>query len=257
MIQFKKIDEGIIECTLDLNEVYTNEELEKFDERWTDFLASDNANTSVINRNGNIIIYLHKSWVPSKKDNRPSILMLFGNPAPHSVRDDIYFSYEGNGTEHRFWKVFRELGYININSNPKTMKQDFFNLQYESPFRLGLEVIYTFPSTASKPKWSGVAGLARLFGKKVMRIMLESEKKRILPLIENFVKDGGAVIALQKDAYNSVAQNYYDVKEAVNFNLKSTLNNLIKIYGTPPTRWLYTKKMKDLLKNIKKDILYK
>lgn len=247
--------EGKLECSIDLNCVYTNEELKRFNERWKEFFASDEANNSVIKRSNNLITYSHKSWIPSKKDGRLSILMLFGNPAPHSVRDDIYFSYEGGGTEHRFWKVFRELGYININSNPKTIKQDFFNLMYESPFRLGFEVIYTFPSSASKPKWAGVAGLERLFGKKVMKTMFESEKKRVLPLIREFVKNGGAVIALQKDAYNSVAQNNYDLKQAVNFELKSVLDDSIKIYGTPPTRWLYTKKMRDLLRNIKEEIL--
>jgi hypothetical protein len=147
------------------------------------------------------------------------------------------------------------LGYININSNPQTIKEDFFNLKYESPFRLGFEVIYTFPSSASKDNWSGVAGLERLFGKKVMNLMLESEKARVLPLIRQFTKDGGAIIAMQKDAYNSVAQNSYNQKQAVNFELKSKLDNSIRIYGTPPTRLLYSKKMKELLRNIKEEIL--
>lgn len=255
MIKNKEIHEGNVECVIDLETTYADEEMKKFNSRWEEFFASDKANASVIKRNGNTIIYTHKSWIPWKKDNRPSVLMLLGNPASHSVREDIYFSYEGNGSEHRFWKVFRELGYINISSNPKTMKQDFFNLKYESPFRLGLEVIYTFPSSASKPKWSGVTGLERLFGKKVMKLMFESEKKRVMPLIREFTKDGGAIIALQKDAYNAVAQNSYNLNQAVNIELKSELDSSIRIYGTPPTRWLYTKKMKELLRNIKAEIL--
>jgi len=181
--------------------------------------------------------------------------MLFGNSASHSVKDDIYFSFEGNGSEHRFWKVFRELGYIDISSNPETKKKDFFNLKYESPFRLGFEVIYTFPSTASNPKWYGVKGLERLFHKKVMNLMFESERTRVLPLIREFTKDGGAIIALQKDAYNSVAQNSYNKKQAENFELKSELDNSIRIYGTPPTRYLYSKNMKELLRIIKVEIL--
>jgi hypothetical protein len=135
------------------------------------------------------------------------------------------------------------------------MKQDFFNLKYESPFRLGFEVLYTFPSTPSKPKWSGVTGLESLFGKKVMRLMFESEKTRVLPLIREFTKDGGAILALQKDAYNALAQNSYNLKQAETFELKSGLDNSIKIYGAPPTRRLYSKKMKELLRNIKEEIL--
>jgi hypothetical protein len=253
MIKFKEICQGNVECVIDLESLYPDEEMKKFNSRWEKFFASDKANVSVFKRNGNTIIYPHKSWIPSKKNNKPSVLMLFGNSASHSVRDDIYFAYEGNGSEHRFWKVLRELGYINISSNPKTIKKDFFNLKYESPFRLGFEVIYTFPSSASKDNWSGVAGLERLFGKKVMNLILESEKTRVLPLIREFTKDGGAIIAMQKDAYNSLAQNSYDVDKAKNFGLKSELDNSIRIYGTPPTRLIYS--MKDLLKNIKEEIL--
>ena len=255
MIKIKENREGIVECVIDLERIYSDEGLKKFNSRWAEFFESDDANASVFKRNGNTIIYHHKSWIPWKKDNKASVLMLFGNSASHSVREDIYFSYEGNGSEHRVWKVFRELGFINLSSNPKTMKQDFFNLMYESPFRLGFEVIYTFPSSASKPKWSGVAGLERLFGKKVMKFMLESEKTRVLPLLREFTKDGGAIIALQKDAYNSVAQNSYNQKQAMNFELKSGFDNSIKIYGTPPTRFIYSIKMKELLRNIKEEIL--
>ena len=179
--------------------------------------------------------------------------MLFGNSASHSVRDDIYFAYEGNGSEHRFWKVLRELGYIDISPNHKTIKEDFFNLKYKSPFRLGFEVLYTFPSSASKPKWSGVTGIVRLFGKKVMKLMFESEKARVLPLIREFIKDGGAIIALQKDAYNSVALNNYNQSQAKIYKLKSVFDNSIRIYGTPSTRLFYS--MKDLLRNIKEEIL--
>jgi hypothetical protein len=229
--------------------------MKKFNSRWEEFFGSDKANASVFKRNGNTIIYPHKSWIPSKKDNKPSVLMLLGNSASHSVRDDIYFTYEGNGSEHRFWKVFRELGYIDISSDPKTMKKDFFNLKYESPFRLGFEVLFTFPSSASKGKWDGVAGVKKLFRKKVMKLMFESEKARVLPLIREFTKDGGTIIALQKDAYNSVALNSYNLSQAENFELKSVFDNSIRIYGTPPTRLLNSPKMKELLRNIKEEIL--
>jgi hypothetical protein len=255
MIKNNEIREGIIECVIDLGSVNANEEMTEFDARWDEFFSSDKANGAILKRNGNTIKYPHKSWIPTKKDNRPSVLLLFGNSASHSVRDDIYFAYEGNGTEHRFWKVFRELGYIDISSNPKTMKQDFFNLNYKSPFRLGFEVIYTFPSSASKPKWSGVTGLGKLFGKKFLKLMFESEKTRLLPLIREFTKDGGAVIAIQKDAYNSMAQNNYSLKRAEKFELRSEIDNSIRVFGTPPTRRLYTIKMKEILRNIKEEIL--
>ena len=94
-----------------------------------------------------------------------------------------------------------------------------------------------------------------MFHKRVMGLMFESEITRLLPLIREFTKDGGAVIAFQKDAYNSVAHNSYTLEHAWAFELKSRFDNSIKVYGTPPTRFIYTEKMKELLRNIKIDIL--
>jgi hypothetical protein len=97
MITYKKTGEGNYECILDLNGIYTRGELNKFNSRWEEFCNSDEAISSMIKRSGNTLIYPHKSWIPSKKDKRPPVLMLFGNSALHSLRDDIYFSYEGGG----------------------------------------------------------------------------------------------------------------------------------------------------------------
>ncbi|MCK9368471.1 hypothetical protein M0R04_00635 [Candidatus Dojkabacteria bacterium] len=227
----------------------------RFNNKWDEFVASDKFNKDVLNRDNNVIYYSHKSWVPEKTNDKPSLLMIFGNPAPHSVKDDIYFSYEGGGTEHRFWKIMRELGIIDI-STIGGIKENFFNLKYESPFRLGLEVIYTFPSSASSPKWSGVAGLERLFGKKAMNKMAVFEKARLQNEIDNFMIHSGAIIVFQKNAWNILSNDMYDLKLALNGNLRSMYNN-IPMVCVPPTRWLYTTKMKDLLTVIKEQILTK
>ena len=165
------------------------------------------------------------------------------------------FLTKGVAPNTDYGKSFENWATSISDSNPKTIKKDFFNLRYESPFRLGFEVIYTFPTTASKSDWATVDGVKKLFRKKVMRIMFKSEKARVLPLIIEFVKDGGAVIAFQKDAYNAVAQNCYNLGQAKNFELKSLLDNSIMVYGTPPTRFLNSKNMKELLSNIKEEIL--
>ena len=252
MLIFKKMGVGNYQCILDLKKLYpNNQDLLSFNIRWKDFYASDKTNSYVFTRKGNVITYPHNSWVPDKKDKRNPMLFLFGNPAPHSVHKDVYFAYEGKGTEHRFWKVLRELGFVNLIGTDINIKNKFLNLKYDSPFRLGFEVIFTFPSTASKPKWSGVMGLERLFGKKAISKILELEEARLKSVIDSFLKNGGVIVAMQKDAYNSVGNKKYNLNLAVNGKLVSNYNNKVKIYGTPPTRWLHTKKMKDLLLKIK------
>lgn len=251
---FEDQGNGNVACTLNLEALYSPGELEAFNKRWTEFLASDESNTLVLTRVGNVITYPHKSWLPAKDNGKPSLVLLFGNPAPHSVLKDIYFAYEGRGAEHRFWKVLRELGFTDLSGNGSNIKAKFLDLDHASPFRLGFEVIYTFPSSASKPKWSGVLGIQRLFGKRAMGIIAELEQERIKSCMSRFLANGGAVIALQKDAYNAVSQNQYDLTLAVEGKLGSFYNNA-PVYGTPPTRWLYTMKMKRLLLNIKESLI--
>ena len=50
------------------------------------------------------LIYQSEHLVPIKFDNRPPLLLIFGNPASHSVKEGMFFSFEGNKKEHRFWK---------------------------------------------------------------------------------------------------------------------------------------------------------
>lgn len=69
-----------------------------------------------------------------------------------------------------------------------------------------------------------------------------------------FLKDGGAVVAMQKDAYNAIADNSYDVNLAVQGMLLSTFDGR-RVYGTPPTRWLHTSKMNRVLAAIRDDVL--
>lgn len=252
MLNFQVLSNSNLLCTLNLELLYPAEkDLQSFDHRWQEFFASDLNNQYVFTRKENTINYPHKSWVLEKNNEKCSVLFLFGNPAPHSVMKDVYFAYEGGGAEHRFWKVFRELNFIDLFGTDKNIKNKFLNLKYNSPFRLGFEVLYTFPSSASKPKWSGVIGLERLFGKQAIKQILIVEKERLKPLINRFLGNNGVIIAMQKDAYNAVSQNTYNLNLAVNGKLSSKYNGNIKIYGTPPTRWLYTNKMKDLLLSIK------
>lgn len=255
MLNFQILSNSNLLCALNLELLYPAEkDLQSFDHRWQEFFASDLNNRHVFTRKGNIISYPHKFWVPEKDNGRYSLLILFGNPAPHSVMKDVYFAYEGNGVEHRFWKVFRELGFIDLFGNDKDVKNKFLSLEYNSPFRLGFEVLYTFPSTASKPKWSGVMGIERLFGKKAIEHILAFEKQRLKLVIDRFLGNGGAIIAMQKDAYNAFSNKEYNIKQAVSGRLISYYNDEVKIYGTPPTRWLYTDKMKNLLLKIKDDM---
>ncbi|PIO04519.1 hypothetical protein COT48_00005 [Candidatus Woesearchaeota archaeon CG08_land_8_20_14_0_20_47_9] len=262
ILTFRKIKQGTYECELNLNALYKDEtELEKFNKKWIAFLNSDHWNKKVFKRDGNTIKYSHKSWVPEKNDNRIPILIVAGNPAPQSTSEDVYYAFETNGSEHRFWKILRKLGFIDLPFDLKLMKSTFFDLDYVSPFRIGIDVTFTFPSSASAQSWSGVQGLQKLFGVKALEKIFLSEKVRIQKLVTGFFKDNiVTIIAVQKDAYNMFAKNTYSLNKAVIGKLSSIYDlegRDFRIYGAPPTRWMYTTKMQSALLQIKKDILNK
>lgn len=255
-LEFRAAHESDLSCVLDLDLLYPQiVDRQRFEEHWPEFLDADPSLRDVLQRTGSRIRYPHKSWLPATRDGRPAVLFLFGNPAPHSVRANVYFAYEGAGGEHRFWRVMRELGFADLHGHDPAIRRKFLELQYESPFRLGLEVIHTFPSSASGSRWSGVLGMERLFGRRAATRILTLERNRLTGVASNFLQGGGAVIAMHKDAYNALASNRYDLSLAVTGGLRSQFEGR-PVYGTPPTRWLHSTKMKSALAQIGADVLH-
>ena len=78
---------------------------ERFNNNWNDFLVSDTCNKDLFDLKGDRLKYQSEQLIPSKPDNRRTpLLLVLGNPASHSVKEGMFFSFEGNKKEHRFWK---------------------------------------------------------------------------------------------------------------------------------------------------------
>ena len=105
LITYRILKPGELECSIDLTELFpTDSERNIFDDKWHIFIKSDDANKNIYERRGNRLIYKSEQLVPSKKDHRPALLLVFGNPASHSVKSGMFFAFKGNGKENRFWK---------------------------------------------------------------------------------------------------------------------------------------------------------
>ena len=168
--EVRNIRDGIQEVSLNIKQLYSDEmERRQLDERLVKFLAIDQLHSKIFSLRGDSLVYLTEHIVPEKNDLRPPLLMLFGNPAPQSVESEMYFASHSNGSEHRIWRVLREVGFIsfehdanNTTERNRLRKRALYELTYHSPFRIGLAVFYSMPSPSSG-QWSGVAGLRRLF----------------------------------------------------------------------------------------------
>ena len=260
---------GIQECELNLAALYPSEhDRTRFERKWVEFLPSDPDNARIFTRTDNdTLTYLTESLIPTLQDDRPPLLLLLGNPASHSVASCMAFAFEGEGREHRFWRVLRKTGILDFNLNDEMCQQDreclnqemkkrVFSLKYDSPFRIGIAVYFSMPSAASAPKWSGVAGLQRLLGSKALREIALAEQERIALMLQSFMPGRGSIVAFQKNAYErlrGVEDPVYAIAKAKEGQLTGhcKFNTSIRLIGCPPTRMLYSTAYQELLARFK------
>lgn len=176
--EYEQVEQGIERYSIDVDTLYPDTtDRDSFEERWEGFYLSDSTNPYVFFREGSRLIYYSESIIPLTDMNKPRILFVFGNPAPHSIKEKTFFSYEGDGREHRVWKIFKGVGLIDFpeadgmtNSEKNLIrKRQLWNVEYDSPFVLGFVPYFSMPSTPSTEPWTGVSGIRGLFGSKTMR----------------------------------------------------------------------------------------
>lgn len=262
LMKFKDIHgkPSIQEVSLNIQKLYsTQEERKKFKERLCLFLKSDSYNSRIIKLQDERLIYRTECIIPEKTDSRFPLLLLLGNPASHSVHSEMFFSFESNGREHRFWKALKEASILSFKSlSNLKRKEEMCDLISDSPFRIGLAVFYSMPSASSDSAWVGVAGLRKLFRKEALCEIAKSEKDRVEKLIQRFVSPNGVVFAFQKDAYLGIsARDDYNLAKAKKGELTGFCQCCphVRLFCLPPTRLAHAKATLDLLRKFKEQAL--
>lgn len=257
---------GIHRYGLNLQTLYPDRDDRRgFEVRWRDFAASDPDHADLFRRDGDVLIYPTESFLTRKVDKRPSVLLILGNPASQSVRAGMCFAFErGSQHEHRFWRALHSTGWLSFNE-PSLIEPDvaarnvqrrdqLLSGQYQSPFRLGIDVFFTFPSPASAPRWSGVSGLKALFGSHAFRLIVDAERNRLAQTIAHFMATPGAVIAFQRDAYEGLRANAAPpyaapIARVGALTSPSAADHPIPLFGAPPTRLAHTQAFHEVLKS--------
>ena len=234
-------------CEIDLkNLLPTPKERDQFDKNWNNeekFLKSDPCNKEIFERKGNLLKYHSEQLIPTKSDDRTPLLLVLGNPASHSVKAGMFFALEKNKKEHRFWKgILENSGVLKLNqSNNKASveeinkhrKNQLLNLDYKSPFRIGLCVFISMPS-GSSGKWSGVAGVQKLLGIRALRRLEVEETRRVVECAKKFLSPGGIAVAFQKNAWNALRSNAnlkYKIERAKKDQLRGWGRAAVTIYN--------------------------
>jgi hypothetical protein len=227
----------------------TKGERGKLNSRYKSFLDSDVDNRCIYDLKYDSLFYMTEQLIPAKTDERPPLLLIFGNPATHSVKEGMFFSSKNDGKENRLWKhLLHPAGVLDIvlaeglssKDRNKLRIDRMLALNYDSPFRIGLCVYWSMPSSAGGP-WSGVAGIRKLIGRRALERLESVERERVMEVIMRFLESEGAVVTFQKDSWNglrSVNDPAYSIELARAGRLRGTLDGFphIPLLGVPPTR---------------------
>ena len=161
IISYQQEDSVKLLCEIDLkNLLPAPKQKERFNKKWKAFLESDSYNKEIFELKGDRLKYQSEQLIPSKPDTRPPLLLVLGNPASHSVKEGMFFSFEGDKKEHRFWKhILKPAGVLNLPYDENLFvaelnnhrKKQLLELDYKSPFRIGLCVFISMPSAPSGP----------------------------------------------------------------------------------------------------------
>jgi len=252
ILSYQQIDQVKLLCRIDLKQLFPatkKRERERFEKKWEAFLESDSCNRDIFKREGDYLIYQSEQLIPTEVDNRPPLLLVLGNPASHSVKEGMFFSFEGDKKEHRFWKhILQPAGILDLSYDKKLSvsalnkhrKNQLLNLDYKSTFRIGLCVFISIPSAPSGP-WSGIAGVQKLIGAKAMRELEKEESRRVIECAKKFLTPNGIAVAFQKNAWNalrSFKDREYKLTLAKDGKLKGRLKEMtnVPLLGVPPTR---------------------
>lgn len=251
ILSYHQTDSIKLLCEIDLKKLFpVQKERDRFNIKWNYFLGSDECNKDIFERKGDLLEYQSEQLIPSKSEDRAPLLLVLGNPASHSVKAGMFFALEKNKREHRFWKgILENAGVLKLNQSGnngtveeinKHRKNQLLNLDYKSPFRIGLCVFISMPS-GSSGKWSGIAGVQKLIGAKALRRLEKEEQKRVLECAKNFLSTNGVAVVFQKNAWNGLKSDgdvSYSIGDAKEGKLIGTLKGMpnILLLGVPPTR---------------------
>ena len=116
ILSYQQEDSVRLLCEIDLKKLLPAPiQRERFNKKWKDFLESDPCNKDLFDLKGDRLKYQSEQLIPSKPDDRPPLLLVLGNPASHSVKEGMFFSFEGNKKEHRFWKhILKPAGLLDL-----------------------------------------------------------------------------------------------------------------------------------------------
>ncbi|MDW7774690.1 MAG: hypothetical protein SCH71_17550 [Desulfobulbaceae bacterium] len=219
-MDFYQVKNGDYSVEVNLNNLFTGNQdhLNSFYKHY-DFIAYEDKDfKSLVSLVDGILRYESETVLPLIEDDfKPRVLLVFGNPATHSVKHGMfYFSMGGdNFYRHGLWGKLLKAGLVsevksNTTDNYQARKKEA-NLRKlmilagksSDNYLVGLTTFYSLPTPGSfDSEYSGVAAVEKLF-RPVLDTVARAEVKRIQSY--PFTR-GATVVFTQKSSYEMYSE---------------------------------------------------
>ena len=161
---------------------------------------------------GNKLTYRSETLFPHERNvNKPKVLIVFGNPAFHSIRNGMFFFARANNQRHSMWGKLQKANLIKLvrfenddlflgrKQEAEERKKLISEGQASEEYCLGLTTFYSFP-TPVEGRFRDVQGVGKLFKTILENTIAPFEVHRILkyPFTQN-----ATLVFVQKSSYDA------------------------------------------------------
>jgi hypothetical protein len=209
-IKHSKISNGQYTVTIDLQDIPYSEkfqDLGKIIKKISNDCDDDIGD--IYKYDGKKLTYTSETLFPPKRYvNKQKVLIVFGNPAIHSIKNEMFFFSRAKSHRHGMWAKLEKANLIKrirINDDDLFLARDreaeerkklILLGQASEKYCLGLTTFYSFP-TPVQGRFRDVKGVEKLFNSILKMVIWPFETKRILSY--PFTKDA-ILVFVQKSS---------------------------------------------------------
>ena len=191
-MKFSKITDGQYTVEFDLDKYLRPGQVRSFKDQLGEIGRCDNDFKDICKLKGNTLEYNSETVLPIVDDNsKEKVLLVFGNPAIHSVNNGLFYFSRADLERHSMWG---KLSKATLMKEFKSKKMDSLKARKEEAIKhkhmihtgtssdrylVGFTTFFSFPTPVEKGfKFSNVAGVERIFAP-MIDALVKKEIKRI------------------------------------------------------------------------------
>lgn len=212
-MKYHEILDGKFSVELDLNCLLSKKELGDFKSAFDEIRGRKPISSHVYGYENGILRYQSETLLPKGTDQtKNKVLLVFGNPATHSVQNGMFFFSKGDCKRHSMWGKLSKAGLVkefsSILSDQFSARQEEAMVRREmilnglssEKYLVGMTTFYSFPTPVENGfKYSNALGVERLF-RPIIGWLIEKEAERILSY--PFTK-GAQLVFVQKSSFDN------------------------------------------------------